>query len=170
MKLKLLFLILLFVNVIAFGQKSKLTILKESKIKIISFNIDNDPNRLPLLDFTILNKTKNSIIFNKIVLNIIEFKKNPRSSSSSNDLTSKVLIPIAGLDLTMPNEVNTYLYDLTSPIQIVQKDAATIQIRIHSVLNKKNIVPSQLGMFRFKLLFVTYDLKAIESNEIVLGN
>jgi len=170
MKFKLLLTIILFSNVFAFGQKSKLTILKNSKIKIVNFNIDDNPNKLPLLVFTILNKTRSNIIFNQIVLTLIDFKKNPRSSSSNSDLLSKLLTPIAGLDLTMPNEANTYLYNLTYPIEIAQKDAATIQIRIHSIVDNKNVVPSQIGMFKFKLLFVTYDFKAIESEEIVIGN
>jgi hypothetical protein len=170
MKAKFLFLILLFSNFLVFGQDPKITTLKESKLKIINLNIDANPNQLPLLAFTILNKTKNNFIFNKIVLELIEFKKNPTSSSTNNGLISKVLTPIAGIDLTIPEQEDIYLYSLNTPFQIVGKDAATIQIRIHALYKNKNVVPSQLGEFKFKLLFVTYDSKAIQSNEITLGN
>lgn len=154
----------------AFAQNKKLSFFRESRIKIINLNIDTNPNKLPLLTFTIINKTKENIIFNKIALNLIEFKKHPLSSSGNNGLTSKALTPIAGLDLSIPSQPNTYIYDLRSPIEIVSKDAATIQIRVHYDYKNKNVVPSQVGLFKFDLLFLTYDLKAVKSQVITLGD
>lgn len=170
MKFSSIVLVLIVSSLVSFAQKSKLSIFKESKISIINFDVDKDPNSLPIITLTILNKTKESIIFNRIALNLTNFKKNPTSASSGNYLTSKALSPIAGLDMTMPYEENTYIYKLTSPIEIVSKDAATIKIRIHCDFNNKIIVPSQLGVFKFSLLFITYDFKAIKSSEIILGD
>ncbi|MDB5002862.1 MAG: hypothetical protein JWQ34_1087 [Mucilaginibacter sp.] len=163
--------LLLLVCLDTFGQKKeRITIFKDSKVKIINFVIDKDPNRLPILNFTIQNNTKETIIFTTVALVLIEFKKHPLSSSGNNDLISKALTPIAGLDLPIPIIPNTYIYGWQSPIQIVKKDAATIIIRIHYQLGDKNIVPGQLGYFKFKLLFLTYDLKAVSSSDIELGN
>jgi hypothetical protein len=170
MKLGIIILILLVSYFSSFGQKSQFSILKESKIKIINFDLNKDPNKLPLLTFTILNRTKENIIFNRIVLVLKEFKKHPTSSSSNSDLKSKELTPIAGLDLSIPIQENTYTYTLRYPIEITAKEAATVQIRIHCDLANKCIVPSQIGFFKFNLLFMTYDFKTISSNEIILGD
>jgi len=172
MRAKLFFLILLFFYLQSFGQKEKIKIFNDSKISIINFVVDKNPNKLPILTFTILNKTKKPIIFNRVAIYLIDFKKHPLSSSSNNELQSKLLTPIAGLDLDLPIEISNYLYNLRSPvlIGIGEKEASTINVRLFCNYRSKNLVPSQLGFFRFKLLFLTYDNKAIQSEEIELGN
>lgn len=170
MRTIIVILIMVFCNLTSSGQKTKISYFKESKIKIINFIVDKDPNKLPVVTLTILNNTREDIIFNKISLTLYEFKKHPLSSSSNNDLVSKALTPIAGFDIPIPLQPNTYLFDLRSPIKIVRKDAATICIRLHHNLRGKQIVPSQIGYFKFHLTFLTYDLKGIPSPTIELGN
>jgi len=169
--MKYISLILLIVySKLSFCQSKKVAIFKDTKIKIISSDIDKEPNRLPILTFTILNNTKENVFFNSIYLDLIQFKKNPTSSSSNNDFNSKVLTAIAGFDLTIPLEQNIYGYSLKSPIEITAKDAATIRIRLHSDFKNKHIIPSQLGSFKFTLTFVTYDNKGVKSDIILLGD
>lgn len=169
MKTRFIILLVFFFYNTAFAQKSKLAIFKESKIKIIGFDIDNDPNKLPILTFTIQNSTKENIIFNRILLNLYYIKKYPLSSSSNNALESKELTPIAGVDLNIPILQDTYMYTVKFPIEITKKDAATIQIRLFCNIGEKHIVPSQYGRFKFNLAFITSDNKAIVSKEIILG-
>jgi hypothetical protein len=168
MKCGLLFIISLFSLQASFAQK--LTYFKSTRVKIINFVVDKDPNKLPLLSFTILNNSKKNIILNKIVLSLKEFKKHPLSTSSNDNLESKVLTPMAGLDLNIPTDVSNYQYLLKSPIEIASNDAATIQIRIHCDFESKCVVPAQIGFFRFSLFFVNYDLKMLRSGEITFGN
>ncbi len=151
-------------------KKEKISFFKDSKVKIISFVIDKNPNRLPVASITVQNNTKGNLIFTKVALILIECKKHPLSSSGGNDLISKALTPIAGLDLLIPLLPGTYVYLIQSPIQIVKKDAATFVIRIRCLNGDKNVVPSQIGYFKFKLSFITYDSKAVSTPEIELGN
>ncbi|WP_426586048.1 hypothetical protein [Mucilaginibacter sp. R-33] len=165
--------LILFFNVFsltAFSQSNKLSLFKEKKIKIVNTYLDDEPNKLPLLTITILNSTKQNIIFNRILVNIIQFKKHPTSSSNNGDLISRALSPIAALDLNLQQKEDSYLYSLKTPIEIVLKDAATIQVRLRSDLGKKHLIPSQIGYFKFTLTFITYDNKGIITNPFLLGD
>jgi hypothetical protein len=160
-------LVILFSFNYAFAQK-RVAVFKDSKIKLINSTIDQDPNNLPILYFTILNGGKKDIIFTKIILNINYYKKNPRSSSSNNELESKVLTPIAVWNLNLPMEENSYIYTINNPLQISPKDPVTIKIRLFCDLSGKCIVPTQLGSFKFTFTFLTFDNKGVSSEEIVL--
>lgn len=170
MKLKsqITVLFLIVFNSLSFSQNPQISFFNDTNIKIINFSLDNDPNNLPLLTFTILNNSRKEIIFTKLLLNLNYFKKHPTSSSSNNKIESKELKPIGYWDLNIPAEENTYLYKPKYPILISSKDAQTIQIRIFYSLKGKYYVPSQIGLFKFNLMFMTYDNKAIKSNEITL--
>lgn len=171
MKLTILHISLLLAYLTAVCQtKEKISILKDSKIKIINEVVDKDPNKLPIINFTIQNNSKEKIIFTTVALELINFKKHPLSSSSNNDLLSKELTPIAGYDLSMPIIPNTYLFGCKSPTQIGKKEAATIALRIYCQQGNKNIVPSQVGYFRFRILLITNDSKAVSSQEMEFGD
>ena len=158
-------------NSFLFNKLSERFYVKEPKIKIINYTIDKNPNKLPILNFTILNSTKDNIIINKLRLNLHYFKKHPLSSSSNNKLESKELKPIGSWDLNLPTEINNaYLYTPKYPIEITSKDAVTIQIRVFLNVKGKNLVPSQFGSFKFNLAFLTYDNIQIQSEEILLGD
>lgn len=161
---------LLFYFIPAVGQQKRIKVFNDKQIKIINQNIDSNPNKLPILTFTISNKSKEDVVFTNIFLGISDFVKHPLSSSSENELTSKVLNPIGGLDLPLPTQINGYLFGISSPILIAKHDFATVTIRLFCPLNNKNIVPNQLGYFKFRLSFLTDDFKAIQSQEIELGS
>jgi len=167
--MKLKFSHILFFYLPALGQE-KLSLYKESKIKIINLTVDQNPNNFPLLTFSLLNNTRKDIIFTKLLLNLHYFKKHPLSSTSNNKLESKELKPIGTWDLDLPEDVNTYLYTSKYPIKIASNDAATIQIRLFSNLKGKVYVPTQLGVYKFTLTFITYDNKGVQSSIISLGD
>lgn len=170
MRLVLLLFIILSVHLNSNGQQSPISFSKQKRIKIINFIIDTDPNKLPVLTFTILNKTKNPIIFNRIILFLKKIRKYPISSSSNNGLISKSLTPIAGFDMELPIQEDTYVYLLRSPLTVIAKDAATFKIRMYVDVEKKHIIPNQMAFFKFSLAFLTYDFNGVTTEEISLGN
>src|SRR5947208_1703417 len=105
-----LFLLCLYTTNSFCQTKEKISVFKDSKVKVINFVIDKDPNKLPLVNLTIQNNTRKDLIFTKAVLILMEFRKHPLSSSSSNELVSRTLTPIAGRDLAIPDSPNTYKY------------------------------------------------------------
>lgn len=169
MKIKLINIVFFLLSFnLVLGQK-RLSLFKDSKLIIVNSTIDKDPNSLPLLYFTILNKTRNDIIFNRVYLNISYFKKLPNSSSSNSKLVSKILTPIVVWNLNMPTAENTYLYDVNNPILLSPKDPITIKIRLFCNINGKNYVPSQIGEYKFTVTFITFDNKGLQSSQFIMG-
>lgn len=126
------------------------------------FPLESEP--FPLWGCTLVNQSQDPLIVNKLNLELLEFKA-VRGASQS-----KLLAPIATLDVTLPLQPGNYPQDVPYPIMLAPRDAATVAIRL-SCRDANGVIqsPADLGGFRFRLTFGTDGLEQATTDELRIG-
>jgi hypothetical protein len=116
---------------------------------------------LPVLNFTLVNRTGHSIVITKLRLSVIEF------AAFLSEATTRELNAIAVWDITLPYRTGPLEFIPRSPILIANDDAVTIGLRFScEYIDGARVHPGEAGSYLFKLAFVSDTGEEAVSDEI----
>lgn len=126
------------------------------------FPLEQDP--FPTLGCTLVNRSEEPLVIQGLELELIEFK------AVRGDSTSRMLSPIATIDVELPVHPGNYAVPVQFPILLASRDAATVAIRL-SCLDANGVAqsPAAIGGFRFRLTFRTDGQQVAMTDELKIG-
>jgi hypothetical protein len=112
-----------------------------------------------VLNVTVVNASNDPIVLTGFDLRVLDYR--PYASAPE----SHVLSPVALVDVTLPFGTGTFSHNLSSPIMVAAKDAATVSYRFHTEYRGKIISPAKTARYTIRLV-LRGDVGLVGSTEV----
>lgn len=97
---------------------------RNNSIQILSMRKNNSTRKHPTIEFIIKNKSSKSVILHHILINMIDIDERLGLSKQS-----RLLKPLAQLDIALPESNGCFEYDLDNVILVAGDDAVSVVVR-----------------------------------------